>query len=200
MDKLKSIERMLIPAKEFPKFKAGDNITVYYKIIEGTKERIQPFRGDVIQVKGSGLTASFTVRKISNGVGVERIFPVHSPNIDKIELNKAGKVRRARIFYQRGLRGKKARILEKKGWVEDIEQIQQAMPEPPKPEETPKVEKTNKESAPQAEAPKQAEQAKAESPQAEKPKKPEESKQAEDKKGQSKEEGQPVQSSPTEQK
>jgi len=128
MDKLKSIERSLLPQREFPKFKAGDNITVYYKIIEGNKERIQPFRGDVIQVKGTGLSTTFTVRKISNGVGVERIFPYYSPNIDGIEVNKAGKVRRARIFYQRNLKGKRARIMEKKGMGEEGEQ--QAQPEP----------------------------------------------------------------------
>jgi len=126
MDKLKSIERMLISAKELPKFKAGDNITVYYKIIEGTKERIQPFRGDVIQIRGSALSTAFTVRKISNGVGVERVFPMYSPNIDRIEVHKVGKVRRAKIFYQRSLRGKKARILEKKGLFEHLKENQQA--------------------------------------------------------------------------
>lgn len=110
--------------RDFPKFRAGDNITVYYKIIEGNKERIQPFRGDVIQIKGTGLSSTFTVRKISNGVGVERIFPFYSPNIDGIEVNKTGKVRRARIFYQRNLKGKKARILEKKGAGEESEQPQ----------------------------------------------------------------------------
>jgi len=119
MDKLKSIEKSLTPAKNYPKFKAGDNITVQYKIIEGTKERVQPFRGDVIQLRGSGLTATFTVRKISNGVGVERVFPYYSPNISGIELNKSGKVRRARIFYQRDLRGKKSRIEEKRSYGED---------------------------------------------------------------------------------
>src|ERR1051325_8407985 len=129
MDKLKSIEKMLMPVKEFPKFRAGDNITVYYKIIEGNKERIQPFRGDVIQIKGSGLSMMFTVRKISNGVGVERIFPYYSPNIDGIEVNKAGKVRRARIFYQRNLKGKRARILEKKG-MGDEGQAEQPEPQP----------------------------------------------------------------------
>ncbi len=121
MDKLKFIEKSLIPAKNYPKFRAGDNITVQYKIIEGTKERIQPFRGDVIQLRGSGLTATFTVRKISNGVGVERVFPFYSPNISGIELNKSGKVRRARIFYQRDLRGKKARIEEKKVFGEEAQ-------------------------------------------------------------------------------
>ena len=122
MNKLKSIEKMLMPAKDFPKFRAGDNITVRYKIIEGNKERIQPFRGDVIQIKGTGLSTTFTVRKISNGVGVERIFPLFSPNIDGIEVNKTGKVRRARIFYQRNLKGKKSRIEEKKGLGEEMEQ------------------------------------------------------------------------------
>ncbi len=119
MDRIKSIEKTLIPAKDLPKFKAGDNITVKYKIVEGAKERIQPFKGDVIQVRGSGLTTTFTVRKISNGVGVERIFPLYSPNIDGIEVNKSGKVRRARIFYQRKLKGKKARIEEKRQVVDE---------------------------------------------------------------------------------
>ncbi len=114
MDLIKEVTELLVPGKEHVDFKAGDNITVYYKIIEGDKERIQPFRGDVIQRRGSGTTATFTVRKISNGVGVERVFPFFSPNIDKIEVNKVGKVRRARIFYQRELRGKKARIAEKR--------------------------------------------------------------------------------------
>jgi large subunit ribosomal protein L19 len=82
--------------------------------VEGDKERIQLFKGDVIQRKGVGLGTSFTVRKISNGVGVERVFPLHSPNVDKIELNKAGRVRRAKIYYLRELSGKKARIQEKK--------------------------------------------------------------------------------------
>ena len=112
MDLIKTLEKDLIPAKELPEFKAGDNISVHYKIIEGSKERIQVFRGDVIQRKGSGLTQTFTVRKISNGVGVERIYPLYSPNIDKIEVHKHGKVRRARIYYLRGLKGKAARIKE----------------------------------------------------------------------------------------
>jgi len=145
MDKLKSIERTLIPAREFPKFKAGDNITVRYKIIEGNKERIQPFRGDVIQVKGSGLSATFTVRKISNGVGVERIFPVCSPNIDGIEVNKAGKVRRARIFYQSVLKGKKARISEKKGLIEEMDENGKATPEQTATEKVKSAEKQPKE-------------------------------------------------------
>lgn len=112
MDIIKSLEQELSPVKTFPTFKAGDNISVHYKIIEGAKERIQIFRGDVIQVKGSGLTRTFTVRKISNGVGVERIFPYFSPNIDTVELHKKGKVRRARIYYLRELKGKAARIKE----------------------------------------------------------------------------------------
>jgi len=114
MDIIKQVEKTLGTDKQFPKFKAGDNISVHYKIIEGSKERIQVFRGDVLQVKGSGATATFTVRKISNGVGVERIFPMLSPNIDLIEVHKHGRVRRARIFYLRELKGKAARIKEKR--------------------------------------------------------------------------------------
>ena len=99
----------------YPKFKAGDTITVTYRIKEGDKERLQKFRGVVIQLRGaSPATKTFTIRKISNGVGVERIFPFSSPFIDSIEMNKVGKVRRARIFYLRQLSGKKARIKEKK--------------------------------------------------------------------------------------
>ncbi|MBQ6437415.1 MAG: 50S ribosomal protein L19 [Bacteroidales bacterium] len=100
--------------KSFPEFKAGDTITVTYKIKEENKERLQKFRGIVIQKRGFGATKTFTVRKISNGIGVERIFPISSPFIDSIEVNKVGKVRRARIFYLRDLTGKKARIREKK--------------------------------------------------------------------------------------
>ena len=105
--------------KNFPEFKAGDTITVAYKIKEDSakgesKERIQKFRGIVIQKRGAGISKTFTVRKMSNGIGVERIFPFDSPFIDSIEVNKVGKVRRARIFYLRGLTGKKARIKEKK--------------------------------------------------------------------------------------
>ena len=97
---------------DVPSFKAGDTITVTYKIVEGNKERLQSFRGVVIQIMGSGKTKMFTIRKVSNGVGVERIFPVYSPHIEKIEVNKIGVVRRARIFYLRKLTGKKARIKE----------------------------------------------------------------------------------------
>jgi large subunit ribosomal protein L19 len=100
--------------KEFPAFKAGDSVTVKYKIIEGNKERIQSFQGVVLQRKGAGRTETFTVRKISGNIGVERIFPFASPFIDEIEVNKRGVVRRARIFYLRGLRGKKSRIKEKR--------------------------------------------------------------------------------------
>ncbi|MCF8228844.1 MAG: 50S ribosomal protein L19 [Bacteroidales bacterium] len=102
----------LTELKELPDFKAGDTITVTYKIREGNKERLQNFQGVVLQRKGSGPSATFTVRKISSGIGVERIFPVSSPFIEAIKVNKRGKVRRARIFYLRALRGKKARIKE----------------------------------------------------------------------------------------
>lgn len=98
-----------------PEFGAGDTITVHYKIREGNKDRVQPFQGVVLQRRNSGLNETFTVRKISEGVGVERIFPLHSPNIEKILVNKRGKVRRARIFYLRELSGKKARIKERRG-------------------------------------------------------------------------------------
>lgn len=114
MDAIKFVEDQLLRKPEYPKFRAGDNIVVNYKIIEGAKERIQAYRGDVIQIKGHGLNKTFTVRKISNGVGVERIFPFTSPNIESIELLKRGKVRRARLYYLRELVGKKARIKERK--------------------------------------------------------------------------------------
>ena len=105
--------------KNYPDFKAGDTVTVAYKIKEVSakgeaKERIQKFRGIVLQKRGAGISKTFTVRKMSNGIGVERIFPFDSPFIDSIEVNKVGKVRRARIYYLRGLTGKKARIKEKK--------------------------------------------------------------------------------------
>ena len=108
------VHEQLTAQKEYPKFKAGDNITVNYKIVEGGKERIQSFRGDVIKRQGSGQTASFSVRKISDGVGVERTFPCFSPNIDSIELNKVGRVRRAKLFFLRTRSGKSARIKEKR--------------------------------------------------------------------------------------
>jgi large subunit ribosomal protein L19 len=114
MDLIKFAEEALVEKKNVPDFKSGDTITVHYKIIEGTKERIQQYQGVVLQRKGSGVSQTFTVRKISNGVGVERIFPLYSPKIDKIVVDKKGIVRRARIFYLRNISGKKARIEEKK--------------------------------------------------------------------------------------
>ncbi len=98
----------------YPDFKPGDNVTVGYKIIEGSKERIQAFRGDVIQISGDGIGKTFTVRKMSNGVGVERIFPFQAPTIVDIKVNKFGRVRRAKLFYLRERIGKKARIKERK--------------------------------------------------------------------------------------
>ncbi len=108
-------EQLATKAKStLPKFKAGDNITVNYKIQEGNKERIQSFKGDVIKRQGDGATASFTVRKMSDGIGVERLFPIYSPNIDSIVLNKVGKVSRAKLYYLRERSGKSARIREKR--------------------------------------------------------------------------------------
>jgi large subunit ribosomal protein L19 len=114
MEIMNFVQDVLTEKKEVPAFKAGDTITVNYKIREGNKERIQPFQGVVIQRRGSAATETFTVRKISGNIGVERIFPIQSPFIEKIELNRRGSVRRARIFYLRALRGKKARIKEKR--------------------------------------------------------------------------------------
>ena len=114
MDLTKQISSEVNTIINHPKFDAGDTITVYYKIKEGNKERIQFFKGVVIQKRGSGATETFTIRKISGNIGVERIFPINSPLIDKIELNKRGKVRRSRIFYLRKLTGKSARIKEKR--------------------------------------------------------------------------------------
>ena len=111
---IKFVHEQLTGKKEIPDFKAGDNVTVNYKIIEGNKERIQSFKGDVIKRQGSGATASFTVRKISDGVGVERLFPLYSPNIESIEVNKSGRVRRAKLYYLRTRSGKSARIREKR--------------------------------------------------------------------------------------
>jgi large subunit ribosomal protein L19 len=114
MNLMNVVEKELEIKKEYPNFKAGDTITVHYKIVEGNKERIQQFRGVVLQRRGSKHTETFTVRKMSGNIGVERIFPTASPFIDKIEINKYGKVRRARIYYLRKLTGKKARIRERK--------------------------------------------------------------------------------------
>jgi large subunit ribosomal protein L19 len=109
-----SLVESKVAIAEMPAFKAGDTITITYKIKEGAKERLQKFNGVVLQRKGHGPSATFTVRKISNNIGVERIFPVSSPFIEEVVVNKHGVVRRARIFYLRGLRGKKARIKEKR--------------------------------------------------------------------------------------
>lgn len=114
MDLIKVAEEAFATGKQFPDFKSGDTITVAYKIVEGTKERIQLYRGVVIKISGHGVKKRFTVRKMSGTIGVERIFPMESPNIDSIEVNKRGKVRRAKLYYLRGLTGKKARIQEKR--------------------------------------------------------------------------------------
>ena len=113
-DIIKFVETEFIEKKEYPAFKAGDTITVTYKIIEGNKERLQSFQGVVIQRRGTSTRETFTIRKMSGSVGVERIFPISSPFITEIVLNKRGVVRRARIFYLRSLTGKKARIKEKR--------------------------------------------------------------------------------------
>ena len=112
MDLLTNVEQEQIK-KDIPEFRSGDTVSVYTKVVEGSRERIQVFEGTVIARKGSGLKETFTVRKISYGVGVERIFPLNSPRIDKIEVVKKGKVRRAKLYYMRKLRGKAARIKER---------------------------------------------------------------------------------------
>ena len=114
MDLIKVAEEEFAVNNEYPQFKAGDTITVHYKIKEGDKERIQMFRGVVIQRKGENSSETFTIRKMSGSIGVERILPLNSPFIEKIEVNKHGRVRRARIYYLRELTGKKARIKEKR--------------------------------------------------------------------------------------
>ncbi len=110
---IKSIQEELIENKNFPLFNSGDTITAYYEIREGEKVRTQFFKGVVIQIKGQGLYKTFTIRKMSGSIGVERIFPMNMPTLQKIEVHKKGKVRRARIFYFRNLRGKKAKIKER---------------------------------------------------------------------------------------
>ena len=107
------VQDQFIEKKEFPEFSAGDTITIYYEIREGEKVRTQFYRGVVIQIKGTGLSKTFTIRKMSGEIGVERIFPITLPALQKIEVNKRGTVRRARIYYFRELRGKKARIKER---------------------------------------------------------------------------------------
>lgn len=115
MDLIKVAEQALaVEAKELPHFNSGDTISVDYKIKEGNKERVQQFRGVVIKIKGEGVTKTFTVRKMSDGIGVERIFPLSSPFIEKITVNKYGRVRRAKLYYLRELTGKKARIKERR--------------------------------------------------------------------------------------
>ena len=125
MDLIKVVEQAFTTGKAatYPEFKAGDTLTVTYRIKEGDKERLQKFKGVVIQISGATpFTKTFTIRKVSGDVGVERIFPYESPFIDSIELNKVGKVRRARIFYLRNLSGKKARIKEKKMSIKKTEE------------------------------------------------------------------------------
>lgn len=111
---IKFVQDEFVTTKDFAEFSAGDTITVYYEITEGAKTRTQFFRGVVIQIKGTGVSKTFTIRKISGTVGVERIFPMNLPALQKIEINKRGAVRRARIYYFRGLTGKKARIKEER--------------------------------------------------------------------------------------
>ncbi|WP_448583588.1 50S ribosomal protein L19 [Thermocrinis sp.] len=115
---LQDIEKVYTPAKEYPGLKVGNTVRVYYKIVEGDKERIQPFEGVVIRIRGSGLGKTFTVRKESYGVGIERTFPYYSPNIEKIEVVKYGKVRRAKLYFLRKYKGKEAlsKVKEIKSW------------------------------------------------------------------------------------
>ena len=113
-DLLKFVQDEFVAKKDFPDFNAGDTITVYYEIKEGEKTRTQFFKGVVIQRKGTGATETFTIRKMSGAVGVERIFPVNMPALQKVEVNQRGKVRRARIYYFRDLTGKKAKIKERR--------------------------------------------------------------------------------------
>ncbi len=114
MDAIKYVQEQMSKKQEYPTFRTGDNVVVSYKIVEGAKERIQSYRGDVIKINGEGATKTFTVRKISNGVGVERIFPYAGPAIVDLKVLKRGKVRRSKLYYLRSLVGKKARIKERK--------------------------------------------------------------------------------------
>ena len=113
-DIIRYVEQQLLTTPSFPSFRPGDNITVNYRIVEGAKTRVQAYRGDVIQIRGVGQSKTFTVRKISNGVGVERVFPFSCPNFESIEHHKRGRVRRAKLYYLRGLVGKKAKVRELK--------------------------------------------------------------------------------------
>lgn len=113
-DLVKFVQNEFVTKKDFPEFNAGDTITVYYEIKEGEKTRTQFFKGVVIQKRGAGITQTFTIRKMSGAVGVERIFPLNMPALQKVEVNQRGKVRRARIFYFRELTGKKAKIKERR--------------------------------------------------------------------------------------
>ena len=114
MDLVKIAEEAFACGKEHPEFRSGDTVTVSYRIKEGNKERIQQYRGVVIRISGEGTKKRFTVRKMSDNIGVERIFPIESPFIDSITVNKFGKVRRAKLYYLRKLTGKKARIKERR--------------------------------------------------------------------------------------
>ena len=116
MDLIKAVEQEFATEKELPAFKSGDTISVNYRITEGDKTRIQVFKGDVIRISGEGVNKRFTVRKISNGIGVERIFPMNSPFIDSIEVHRVGHVRRAKLYYLRNRRGKSARIKERRSF------------------------------------------------------------------------------------
>ncbi|QID33279.1 50S ribosomal protein L19 [Pampinifervens florentissimum] len=118
MSLLQKIEELYLPKKQYPAFKVGDTVKVHYKIVEGEKERIQPFEGVVIRIKGGGIGKTFTVRKESYGVGIERTFPFYSPNIEKVEVVKYGKVRRSRLYFLRKYKGKEAmgKIREIKPW------------------------------------------------------------------------------------
>jgi len=116
MNPLEMVEREQLRT-DLPDFRVGDSVRVHVKIVEGEKERIQPFEGVVIRKKGGGIRSTFTVRKISYGIGVERIFPTHSPRLDHIDILTRGKIRRAKLFYLRGLKGKAARIRGEKKHV-----------------------------------------------------------------------------------
>lgn len=116
MDLIKVAEKAFVRETNIPEFKSGDTVTVAYKIVEGNKQRIQLYRGVVIKIKGHGDKKRFTVRKMSGTVGVERIFPLNSPNIDSLTVNRIGKVRRAKLYYLRKLTGKKARVQEKRNY------------------------------------------------------------------------------------